>query len=648
MGRRFDPDRAHTAKCQRNIYYWYGGSVIPGSVLKRISAGLLIVGPLTTLMITPWWNFDPINLGKNLVLSSISFLGIGLLAPYSRIISNNFGKYLTWTLCLFVAFLFAPLSFTEAPLAQQIWGQFGRATGIVTYLSLLFILLQVSLIKDKTFYKRLVHGLISTQAILTLYCLLQIAKKDPIGWSAYATFGTLGNVNFLSGFMGIAVVASIGLAFSLPRKKLAFRGFLLALSIMDIYIVATTDSIQGLVALGVGISALVWFRLLSSGKKWHLWSYSALVFIGMANLVAAIFNAGPLKSLIYQVTITYRADYMHAALAMIWKHPLTGIGIDSYDDWYRQERGIISAYRTGLNRTANSAHNIALDLGVGGGLPLLLCYLALILIVGLSILKVIRSGGVHDPYFCSLAAAWIAYQVQASVSINQIGVGVWGWILSGALIGYVSATESAQTKTAQTQIVKKKKMTSSKSPNTPPPQAVLFSVLTLAIGFALSFTPLKIDMDFRKAYANRNADKIIEVTSNSATNSFLLSQGLNVLLSNNLTTQAKILNDRITSRYPRNLYGWNSRLNLPGVSAEEQALALGKVKKLDPASALCLEPNFETVIRSRLTALPPNKQFELAKGWGMLPERTQNANSFSLTDIEAGSLDTKIKSFCLG
>jgi len=76
---------------------------------------------------------------------------------------------------------------------------------------------------------------------------------------------------------------------------------------------------------------------------------------------------------------------MHAGIAMLLNNPLTGVGIDSYDDWYRAERGIISALRTSLTRTANSAHNISIDIAAGGGFPLLISHLLIIGAISLAI-----------------------------------------------------------------------------------------------------------------------------------------------------------------------------------------------------------------------------------------------------------------------
>lgn len=628
----------------------YRENVIPSSVAKRISTFMIVVGPLVTLAITPWFNYDPINLGKGLALSSLTFAGFGLLIPYFNEIQERLGKPLVYTSGFFLLFLFAPLVLTNAPTSQQIWGQFGRATGIVTYVSLIFLFLLSAVTNTKDHYKKVVFSLIVTQALMTAYCLLQLMKKDPIKWSAYSTFGTLGNVNFLSGFMGIAVVVSLILATD-ASLKLPTRLFLLVLSVIDIYIVATTDSIQGLVALAVGFAIYLAFFSWKIGRP-IFFSYMAIFAASLVSLVMALFDKGPLKSIIYQVTIVYRADYMHAGFKMLMHHPFTGVGIDSYDDWYRSERGVISAFRTSLNRTANTAHNVMLDLGSGGGFPLLIAYLTLLALVVFAIYRGLKSGLVRNSYFLALICSWIAYQVQASVSINQIGVGVWGWILGGAIIGFErmnrgrdigkpseSSPDSQSRKGAKT---KQKKV----GPNTPPPLAVILSVVGLGVGFTLSFIPLRADMNFRSASSQGRLDLMISATNGFATNSFLIAQANEAALRNKYQDQARALNDRLISRFPRNLYGWQARLSLSGLSESERATAVSKIKEIDPNLGICAEVNPSDRVRNLLFSLPPRQQYELARGWALLPPGSNFKEGFKLANLDQAALGAKIRSFC--
>jgi hypothetical protein len=158
---------------------------------------VVVVGPLTTLAISPWTNFDPINLIKMLVVSSIGWSILGIILNKSFFKDAKFNIVFLVSIFSFILFLTTTLLFSGAPVTQQIWGQFGRSTGFLAYFSLAFISLGTSIVRDLNFYRKLILGMFLTVVPVTIYCLIQIAGIDPIGWSSYAPFGTLGNINLL-------------------------------------------------------------------------------------------------------------------------------------------------------------------------------------------------------------------------------------------------------------------------------------------------------------------------------------------------------------------------------------------------------------------------------------------------------------------
>jgi hypothetical protein len=501
---------------------------------------------------------------------------------------------------------------------------------------------------SKKTYERIVWSLITTVSIMSGYCLIQIAKLDPISWSAYFPFGTLGNVNFLSGFMGVGLVPIFVLATSsqlTSRRRLMLGG----LFILGSFVLLKSDSTQGVVALVVGLSTYLLVRL---------WYVNRIIFIaalvlylmGSVFLVLGLVDKGPFRTLIYQFTTLFRADYMLAGINMLLSNPLTGVGIDSYDDWYRTERGIISALRTSLNRTANSAHNISLDLAAGGGFPLLISYLALLAAILYSIIKGFKKGFARDPIFLALSMAWLAYHVQASVSINQIGVGVWGWILGGSLIGYSALSENGESvKTIEGRKKHKRQNfgVNRGLPNTPPPLSLISSTALLAIGFTLSFLPFKTDVDFMRATNQGSAESMLKVTNLPMANTFMLTNATSSALKAGLTDVATTITERLVSRFPRNIYGWTVIHERSNFFGEKGEIALQQISQLDPYVSICFYPNAALSFRAKLNSLPPVEKYKLARGWGMVGALAKTEiNSFSWELVAQDLLDAKIASFC--
>ena len=188
------------------------------AIRNRIASLLLVLGPLTSLAVSPFSNYDPINLIKLLIVVSFAGAILALLLYKSK-----WDFYLNYRLVLiavigFVTWLIVSLLVSETPINQQVWGVFGRGTGLLTYISLIIVLFATAVVSVKTFYHKLIDALVLTSIPMTLYALVQVAGKDPIGWSEMAPFATLGNVNFSSAFFGLSALCSSVLALDVKSK----------------------------------------------------------------------------------------------------------------------------------------------------------------------------------------------------------------------------------------------------------------------------------------------------------------------------------------------------------------------------------------------------------------------------------------------
>jgi O-antigen ligase len=614
--------------------------MVPQSVSKRVSTVILVAGPLTTLAISPWFNFDPINPIKIFFLTTLTSLAIGLLIPYFRSVLRKVGRPTVIILLLFILTLLSAFTLSEADKYQQFWGIFGRGTGVLSYIVLAMLFLLSSFVASATLNRQIVFSLLFTTVLMVAYCTIQILKLDPVNWSAFFPFGTLGNVNFLSGFMGVALVSVLIVAVG-AGTSMKLRVGLWGLFLLGLFVLYKSDSTQGLVALAVGIASFLVIKSWLFKRPIFVMAISAYVG-GFVALVAGLFDKGPFREFIYQFTVIFRADYMHAAVEMLLRNPLNGVGIDAYDDWYRAERGVISALRTSLNRTANSAHNISLDLGAGGGFPLLLSYLALVALVAHSIVLGLKQGRSKDPFFMAIAMSWVAYQVQAAVSINQIGVGVWGWLLGGVIVGTVN-TKLEDANLPSARITRSTQV--KKTPNTPPPLAVLSSVVFLSIGFLAAYLPLKTDADYLTATKTGSAELVLEIAKRPTANAFLLSKAAQAASSAGLKEASQQIIERLTERFPRNLYGTLVQYEEFSDSEAERSLTMTKVKQIDPFVAICFESSPNVRFRSMIEGLTSAQSYDLARGWGLVGANSSRS-SFNWNSVAQDDLNAKLESFC--
>jgi len=552
----------------------------------RVSQVLLLTGPLVTLIVNPWTNFDPISLPKAFILSASAFLILSLALANFNDFKDSLPKTVKVLSVSFLSFMSLTFLFSGAPISQQIWGTFGRNTGYLTYFSLLLILLAIIWVRSIQFYLRLCWLFVLTSIPMTAYCLIQIAGRDPIPWSEFDTFGTLGNINFLSAFLGMTSLGALNFALSkdLTRGK---RISLLVLMVIDLLIIFSTGSIQGPIIFGVGVGVylLIWILDLKRARTIIFWSFATASLTMTYFLALALRNLGPLASFVYQPSVVFRGDYIHAGWEMTLMKPVFGVGMDSYGDWYREARGEISTLRTGPDRTANTAHNIFIDISSNGGVLLGCTYLALVIFALFSGVRVLRSNLRSQSSFKLIFAVWIAYQVQAMVSINQLGVGVWGWMFSGALIGISLLYKEYDSKYTEKKYVIKRRDFRSQSIKA---NQFIIGTLGLALGITLGAIPLNADMRYRAASSSGDLQAMIAATSILGTSAFHRELVIDFALRNNLSSEAKELAEDLVLDYPRDFFGWRVLSILDVNSAEQRLQAIERLKELDP-----FNPNFK-------------------------------------------------------
>jgi len=545
---------------------------------KRLAQALLIVGPLASLAVSPTSNYDPINLIKILFISSIAFFCFGLILSSFKYSMNRLSKKFWILVSLFILSMISTLFLSGAPFTQQIWGSFGRNTGFLTYFSLLMILISTALIQETLFYHKIVHVLLFTALPMTAYCLVQYAGLDPVGWSEKHPFGTLGNINFSSAFFGISSICAVALIFE-RKFSITLRiglGFLVA---VDMFIVLSTGSIQGFMIFIAGTGLLIYLYM-RSNIKYRLIKipYVLLSIFGVAITIFGLSNKGPLAKFLFAPSILFRTDYWHAGWVMTLEHPFFGVGLDSYGDWYRSSRGLLSTIRTGPGRIANTAHNIFLDISSNGGIPLITAYILINFIAFRAATRVLKRDTQFRPYFAALFATWFGYLIFSAISINQVGVGIWGWIFTGAIIGYEIATRQPD----KSDYANRGNVKSRNKGGVLPASAGIFAFIGITIGFVLAYIPFNADMKYKTALQTADLTKIVESTKVIGSTAFHLESALDLAVKNNFASPARDLTIRLTTEYPLDYMGWKALYVLASSSQEEKANAVNKLNQLDP------------------------------------------------------------------
>jgi hypothetical protein len=275
------------------------------------------------------------------------------------------------------------------------------------------------------------------------------------------------------------------------------------------------------------------------------------------------------------------------------QNPFSGVGMDAYGDWYRRVRPQRALIDTpGIETVTNAAHNVFLDIFAYGGFPLLLSYLGILGFGLRAVIKFMSRRNSYDGIFATLAVVWICYQVQSLISINQIGLAVWGWVLTGALVSYERSTrisdfvDLGKVPTKQS----KSRVPASSRENV---SSGLIAGVGLMVGMIVALPPVTADNKWWSALQARNLEKI----ENSLTpgyfnpsNSQKYAQAINLLLNNNLPDLALKYARASVEFNPEDFTAWFQLYSLANSSPDEKATALANLKRLDPLNPDVTKP----------------------------------------------------------
>jgi hypothetical protein len=486
------------------------------------------------------------------------------------------------TLAIFVAAMAVSVFSSKSPISQNFYGSYGRNNGFIAYLFLALILCSSLVMREVSSFKLLVKALLFAGIVNVVYCLWVILFGDFIGWSnQYGNIlGTFGNPDFISAFLGFFFAAYLAHGVSKVSSK-TFRYSMLLVLPISAYEIVSSHAIQGrLVAvLGTGVVGLLYLRSRFNSKI--VAAYSVFSVIAGVLAVAGALQIGPLTKYIYKTSVSLRGQYWLAAWNTGKSHPITGVGMDAFGDWYRRSRDLHAIVLPGVNTVVNTAHNVWLDMFAFGGWPLLLSYLAIITMTAVAVVKVVLRKKDYDPTFVALTVAWIGYQAQSIISINQLGLAIWGWVLSGALIGYERASREKDPQVA----VSGGKRASKANRNGQQSLGVMVATISGLVGLLVALPPLLSDAKWRSAQLARTAQGI-ETTMQSAyfnpLNSYKYVMNIQQLESSNLFDLSHKHALEGVKWNPENYDLWRALYFIKNSSADERASALENMKRLDP------------------------------------------------------------------
>lgn len=407
----------------------------------------LIFAALIAITWVMWpGHFEPFIFSKFLLLVLTGAMALGFLIPHYPLLKKM--PAFTFLNLFFLAW-FLVLVIRSEVIHTSTFGVQGRNMGFLSYLSLAAISMYLASVSSETLLRRIVFIFSIATSGLGLYGFLQILKLDPFDWKLVyqGIIGNLGNPNFMSvmgALFGASMVFwSLQSKQSLPLKTTSVLG--LFLSAATIYFSRST---QGWIVLLIAVSPLAFLKI-QRLSKFVSKLFLVVVAAGATLLGMAIFQVGPLSSLVYQQSLSYRADFWRIAWKMAEDNPIFGVGIDRYQNFYREYKTLEQVRAVGAEDFSDSAHNLYLHFAATGGFLLAGLLLALNIFVAYRFIVAMRKSQASLDRVALIFGVWLGIQAQSLISVDYPSIALWGWVFAGLGVGLSYRGLEQQPKGAQ-------------------------------------------------------------------------------------------------------------------------------------------------------------------------------------------------------
>lgn len=383
--------------------------------------------------------FDPFNLPKLAAIVSISAgvlavaVGNGNSVPRRRFLElSKFEKLILSFLWSFlISYGISGLISTETKV-RFLFGTTARNLGFLYYLALVIICTFLVLARFHNLHERLSFNrvILFTFFPMSLYALLQSFERDPIKWNNPfdPMIATLGNPNFSSALFGC--LSGYFLAFLLFERVGKGRRLVHLLALV-VSVVATllNSSVQGKLLLLIAVILLVSRFLLSKAELVTIKiAYLSTVVIGGTLVTLSFIGLGPLGSSFEQPTIKLRYEYWRVGILSGLSRPISGVGVDSYQEGFHHYRSANFANRYSLDVVSDNAHNWFIQIFATSGVFAFFFFMIVVIPVLLRSMKILLFEKEIPGFVLAAATLFILFFSQALISIEQIGLGIWFWV----------------------------------------------------------------------------------------------------------------------------------------------------------------------------------------------------------------------------
>lgn len=412
---------------------------------------------------------DSFNLVKFSVLVAASgSLMLAWAVERAAIGRRSFARSgLEWPIAGLVVWTVVATTASASP-RQSLTGSYGSYDGLLTICALAVVFLAiVDSARAEDLPRLLMTTWFGAGGITVVYGLFQLHDRittvggrwDWIAWDRSnfpidSIWSTFGNPNHLAGFLAVLLPIAIALfaTVATTRMRLAIAA-LAAAALVQLIFTGTAGgwlgALGGLTVTAAGLLPELRARIRVA---------AGLAVVAVAVVVSAGLVFGPSRNLGSQLSAVFdlngastanqRLGYWRAAVAMASDRPLVGVGPDMYEIRFPRYQDAEFVRFNGFSLDVNGPHNTFLNRFASGGVPALAFFTTL---VGLATLRAVaawrrlrrresdadeakRAQAVHQRrLLAGITGGLVAFLVQASFNVDQVGLSILFWALLGML-----------------------------------------------------------------------------------------------------------------------------------------------------------------------------------------------------------------------
>lgn len=462
------------------------------AVQLRTTMRVLVLVTVVALPLVFWRGVaDPFETTKATTLWCLGTVTLAVVAMYLWAEGHRaVPRAVTLATATLLAALTLATVTSMSPISSVI-GQPTRYAGLGTWLCITALFLAACLSFDLHRARTLAWVCTLVALPVTNYAALQVSGHDPFAWSTSSFnnvwVSTFSNPNLGAAFVAIVLpliavtmlrpdaprwVALLGAfafgactaclavfsSFQGPVAALTTVAFLVAraawlratlgewlvsmgLAAMVLVVPSLTPSAALIVASGCVAAALLVVHpvvsRLRAPTSWHTHRRHIVLGAAVSVSVLTIVSARRIARYVEQgwsSGFLERGDFYRSAATIFKANPVVGSGLETFGMLFAQVRPASHAVR--FERwISTSAHSVPIGMFANGGIVLGLAYLAFVGVIGWMLLRTLRSTTSQARVLVgAVGAAWLAFQVQSLVSVENVTLFTFHLVLSGLVV----------------------------------------------------------------------------------------------------------------------------------------------------------------------------------------------------------------------